>query len=356
MFFARDTILLLEQGANVWQIPVLAGYTFSQSTDTSEVSLAEMSNVGGTSRRSRKVFTNSYSPAEWSFETYIRPFLGANASWGDSNQHCVEEALWANFIADNSWNQQWSQGITQNAHSLQFSFSESNTVTLGTFNLYFVIDQKVYKIHDCVANEASVEFNLDDIAKISWSGFGRLITEEETAPSATITESIDSHDNFIRSRLTSLSLSSYNLVLTGGSIVFSNNIQFLTPETIGIVNQPIGHITGHRSITGNFTCYLDNSSSDFFSDIIEEAVPNSFSLSLTLGQVSPQVVFSFPRCYFEVPTHSIEDAISIDSSFHALSTQIDGADEASITYSVTAQADLRLNFVQDVYTLQVSGE
>ena len=61
-------------------------------------------------------------------------------------------------------------------------------------------------------------------------------------------------------------------------------ILLLTPETLGSVNQPLGHVTGTRSVSGNFTCYLNTpssgaSSADLFEDIIESTsvITNSFT-------------------------------------------------------------------------------
>ena len=39
-----------------------------------------------------------------------------------------------------------------------------------------------------------------------------------------------------------------------------------------------------------------------------------------------------PSCHLEVPTHSIEDVISLEVNFHALGTDIDSADEVSVKY------------------------
>ena len=52
---------------------------------------------------------------------------------------------------------------------------------------------------------------------------------------------------------------SYAVAITAGNITISNNITFLTPEELGRVNQPIEHVTGTRTVTGNFTCYLGSS-------------------------------------------------------------------------------------------------
>ena len=77
MFFSRDTRVLLKQGANVWEIPVLDGFSFSQATNSSEITLNEAINATtGKSRRSRQMFNDSLAPAEWSFSTYVRPVKG----------------------------------------------------------------------------------------------------------------------------------------------------------------------------------------------------------------------------------------------------------------------------------------
>ena len=96
----------------------------------------------------------------------------------------------------------------------------------------------VCKIEECVVNEAGFEFDIDGIATISWSGIGKSITECEP-PTATINEGTNLTTNMIRNRLTTLTAKSSlgatseitysGLVLTGGSINFSNNATFITP-------------------------------------------------------------------------------------------------------------------------------
>ena len=73
MFFSRDSKVFVAPlntaGAEVavWDLPVLDGFSFSQSTNTSEVTLSEMATSANVSRRGRKMFNDSYAPAEWSF-------------------------------------------------------------------------------------------------------------------------------------------------------------------------------------------------------------------------------------------------------------------------------------------------
>ena len=366
--FSRNTKVFLKQGNNVWEIPVLDGYSFSQATNASEITLNEMADGDGNSRRSRQMFNDSFAPAEWSFSSYARPNAGT----------VVEEALWANFIANNTYvanpvgsADHWL-GCTTSDNQVTFDFSESNKTVLGTYDLYFVMgacghetnnfnteerivddvtipgdNVTIYKIADCVANEAGIDFDIDGIATINWSGFGKVISEEIAFDaSGAIARNVDSTSNFIRNRLTSLSLvengtggTTYGLTLTGGNITFTNNITFLTPETLCTVNQPLGHVTGTRSISGNFTCYLntaDNSSADLFENLIEDrnTVTNSHSLTFNIGgSNTPKMVVAMPTAHLEVPTHSIEDVISLEANFHALPSTISGTDEATIAYT-----------------------
>lgn len=349
LHFSRDTKVFLKQGSNVWEIPVLDGFSFSQATNASEITLNEMADSAGTSRRARQMFNDSFAPAEWSFSSYARP----------NNGSVVEEALWANFVAANSYSgTAWAAGVEVSSATTTFDFDDSNKTTLGTFDLYFVMgaatdsddifatgsEVTIYKIEGCVANEASIDFDIDGIATINWSGFGKQITDVESFDaSGALERNTTSTSNFIRNRLTSLAVSDgttdYGVVLTGGNITFSNSITFLTPETLGVVNIPLGHVTGTRSVSGSFTCYLNtaaDSSAELFQTLVEDTstITNSHALTFSIGgSGTPRMVVSMPKCHLEVPTHSIEDVISLETNFHALPSSIEETDEATIAYT-----------------------
>lgn len=384
LFFSRDTKVYVaplnasgaEVAGAIWEIPVLDGFSFSQATNSSEITLNEMEASGGGSRRGRKMFNDSYAPAEWSFSTYARPFKSAAyAAGGADNQvahHAVEEALWAMMVGNAgagytvpsaSQVSVWAQGLTQDGTDLEIDFNDSNTSTLGTANIYFVLGKTgetatTYKIANCCMNEASIDFDIDGIATIAWSGMGTIITEA-SAPTATRYEAITSTTNFIRNRLTQLVMTTaddhllssgesadgdsdaetYNMTLTGGNITISNNMTFLTPETLGVVNQPLGHVTGTRTVGGSFTCYLNSatdSSMDLFERIIEDTdtITNKFDLNFKVGGASatPRIEFNMAACHLEVPTHSIDDVISLEVNFHALGTDISSTNELGIKY------------------------
>ena len=396
LYFSRDTRLYMVQketnsnDKNVWVLPVMDGFGFSQATNTSEIALNEMADSLGNSRRGRKVFNDSLAPAEWSFSMYARPFLATKVAgntvpatagdggWGDSSVHSCEEALWANFVAINNWDttaDEWTVNtgaVVNTAGSAVYGFAESNKTTLGTFDLYFIlgdcssdVTNSGYKIENCVINSVGVDFDIDGITTLNFSGFGGAITdvaatfdpETETGTAGSyIDEGTTMTDNFIRNRLTTLSLTAANdtvfpgagsgaysaIALTGGSINFENNITFLTPETLCQVSSPIGHVTGTRTIGGSFTAYLSassvaGSSGDLFkaltSSEAKAIVTNEFDVTFAIGgAATPSVTINLPQCHIDIPTHSIEDTIAVETTFSALATDFDNPDEATITY------------------------
>jgi len=143
-----------------------------------------------------------------------------------------------------------------------------------------------------------MNFEIDGIATIAWSGMGKLITEVDainftnTGVYTLITNGVNTTNNMIRNRLTALTLQgiaptsiakTYNITLTGGSVTIGNNISFLTPEVLGVVNVPLGHVVGTRTVSGSFTCYLDEAtggSIDLYQDLLgaTTAVTNKFNL------------------------------------------------------------------------------
>jgi hypothetical protein len=419
LYFSRDSKMFIEFDGVVWEVPVLDGFSFSQATNSTEITLNEMESTAGVSRRGRRAFNDSLAPGEWSFSTYVRPFKSSTTGTGKADSaaevHAVEEVLWALFAGAKNYDAtafDYDTGgtnvITPGTASSTINLGSSNSSTLGTANVYFVLgsdNRKVMKLKDVTVNEASVDFDIDGIATINWSGsasevldFTGSTHEDDTAPVHSDTTQdggtiaigdvwLDSNDsyrlyvltnvtdgaeartayrdeavlatnNFIRNRLTVLSVTpttrdpdsdganeleaNYSLTLTGGNVTFTNNISYITPEELGIVNVPIGHVTGTRSVSGSFTCYLTedtsatNASADFFDDVraITNVVTNSFALVFKIGGASgtPRLELNMPTCHIEIPTHSVEDVISLETNFMALPTTIAGTDEATIIY------------------------
>ncbi len=264
-----------------------------------------------------------------------------------------------------------STAFATTATELDFFTTGSNKTRLGTFDLYFVLGANkaiqdgatngvfpaseattIYRIANACVNEATVNFEIDGIATVSWSGMGRTISEVASvdfsaAGYTLITNGVNSTSNMIRNRLTALNAvgvtpnaKTYAVTLTGGSITISNNMSFLTPEVIGVVNQPLEHVTGTRSVSGSFTCYLDeatNGSIDLYQDLLgaTTTVTNKFDLEFFVGgkgntagyPAAPGIMFEMGQCHLEIPTINIDDVIAFEVNFTALPTTISGTDE-----------------------------
>ena len=538
LFFSRDSKLYIEFDSKLWEIPVLDGFSFSQSTNQSEISLSEMQGSDGLSRRGNRVFTDSLAPAEWSFSTYVRPFQDAQSP---KEHHAVEEALWAVMAGADKYQDSTdggglkTSGITESgsissatagtytinnetagltgngehvggsgrtasAHAdgwevdivmatgaitsatvvsagagftggktiivpsaavggggnvtltigsgasdlekqganfyrgtdadknspfgpsvavpstskQSINFAQSNRAVLGVCNLYFVMETSttnpmVYKLEAAAFNEASIDFEVDGIATINWSGFAKQVKDLQSAGSVRVTtnktgtlasftpaqsaladgnimldnsdgfkmgiattassvsaadfakdDAVTNTNTFIRNRLTQLLVSdnssdtsafpsgSYNLTLTGGNITISNNISYLVPEELGSVNVPIEHVTGGRTVNGNFTCYLtldtatgnNGTSVELFNDMTTsggglDKVVNDFNVTFQIGGAvanTPRLNVLIPKCHIDVPTHSVEDVISLETNFAAYTTDFNVANEVQLEY------------------------
>ena len=468
LFFNRDTKVYAVQytgsaTANVWELPVLNGYSFSQSTNASQVTLSEMASITGNSRRGQASFNDSLAPAEWSFDMYARPTLATvvrapeellwNSMFSETTMYpaagvvaglaitsatIASNVLTATFttpaptggayfkvgdsivvsglsaatgtvgasgtfvvtgstattvsyavpstvsgIVTVTSGKAVSATFAATATELDFSTASSNKTRLGTFDLYFVLGASkaggtadtyttsdattIYKIANCCVNEATVNFEIDGITTISFSGMGTQISElaqwtftgavQNPDQSVSTTHTLfkngtTSTTNMIRNRTTSLGIvgtnpginggaaKTYGITLTGGSITISNNMTFLTPESIGTVNVPLGHVTGTRSVSGNFTCYADeltNGSIDLYQDLIGATalITNKHQLQFFVGgrggtagyPASPGIMFDLGQCHLEIPSINIDDVIGFEMNFTALPTTISGTDE-----------------------------
>ena len=201
-FFSRDTKVFMKwaydsNNTALYELPVLDGFSFSQSTNTSEVTLSEAANSSGYSKRGRAMFTDSFAPAEWSFSTYVRPTTSDTGAAAASNQHAgnakafaVEGPLWAAMSANTYDNAIAGSGDGKVFDSAKatygpnvFDFQNSNQVALGVFDLFFVLGAAkdstsglyetgqdgvtVYKLANCSVGSASVDFDIEGIAQVA---------------------------------------------------------------------------------------------------------------------------------------------------------------------------------------------
>ena len=388
-----------EVDANTFRVGVLDGYSFSQGSDSSDVSISE---AGATPNRGSKRFNDSLPPAEWSFGTYVRPFVHGAASYRTADDHdCVENILWAAISGTALPGDAAASGRgvvvgTTAQNGSQTTFAKSDVHELMKLSLYFALENTTYRLNDAQVNQAEIDFSIDGIASITWSGNATTIDQVSTAiedpskyalinqvegedSSATTDTYVEGYNyvdttgpsdaDYLRNKLSTLYLDAdaqgggaaseglddrtYDINITGGSLTIANNVTYVTPETIGIVDKPIGSFTGARMISGSLTMYLDtksNGSNQLLTDLAgaTDLVTNSFDMRLFMGVAgtvasdgdamdsgdfsAPGVEFNMPRAQLSIPTIEVGDLISTTVEFAAHGSDLLTGDEITVKY------------------------
>lgn len=345
--------------SNTFEFQVLQGLSFSQATQTEVITLSE---GGDTPSRGQRSFNTSMDPVEFSFTTYIRPkFID-----GTPDQVVAEERyLWNAFAgtgAIGASGAAWTTGPTDSV----VAFDNSNAHQLQKFGLVMIMGGATYIIDNCVLDTATIDFGLDAIASIAWTGRGSKLRQLEGVTASTASPVVfgngltgqaqakSTDAKYLANKLSTLSLvqgingggTSYNIPITGGQIVFSNNITYLTPENLGVVNQPITYFTGTRAISGNITAYLRTGGSNDMSDLLSALLAGSttdtapgyeFTLSIGGGSNANKVVINLPAAVLTIPTINTEQVVSTNidftgHGFNGSAYDIEATNEATITY------------------------
>ena len=371
--------------ANTFRIGVLDGYSFSQGSEATDITINE---AGAAPNRGSKRFNDSLPPAEWSFGTYVRPFKHGANSWRAEGTHDMcENILWAAIagkdITGGSLTSLEQAAVTCDTSDADVTFVRSEHHELLKLTIYFALENTTYRLNECQVNQAEIDFSIDGIAQITWSGNATTIDQVTTAiedPSkvlhakpagtdtsvttATYVEGYNYADstgpddaNYLRNKLSTLTLAvdsaqgggsssngldarTYDINITGGSITIANNVTYVTPETLGIVDKPIGSFTGARQISGSLTMYLDtksNGSNQLLTDLATatDLVTNSFNMDLFMGGGSsdtPVVQFDIGKAHLQVPTIEVADLISTTVEFSGHGTDLLTGDEMTVVY------------------------
>ena len=341
--------------ADTYEIGVLDGFSFAQTTGTQNVTLNE---AGTTPKRGQAIFNTSLEPVDWSFTTYMRPRID-NLSVTDLHG-MTEKILWNALASSAETNNTTTGGITSTGASCTVDFETSAKNQLLKLTGWFVFsDSSInYRLDNMCVNSASMDFDVDGIAQITWSGYASAVSHA-TAGNTPTTAGNDtdgyaaapSTADFILNRLSTVNLASsisgnsknYIFALTGGNVTIDNGISYVTPEALGVINQPIDHQTGTRAVTGNFTAYLDtatDSTRDLYVDMLGDvaAVPditNVFDIELKIGgTAAPNVIFRMQKAHLELPTLDTADVMGVTMNFTALEDgTFTGNDEITVQYT-----------------------
>lgn len=250
------------------------------------------------------------------------------------------------------------------------SFAASNKNQLQPFGIIFVVDGTTFIADNCAMDQAVVDFGLDAIAMVAWTGKGtqlRQLGQSETVLAgstftgtglAGTSTAKNTSANYITNKLSTVTLISniagvsgtpYKVALTGGSITFANGITYVTPANLGVVNKAIGYFTGTRAISGTMTAYLrtgTNTTSQLLTDILaasSTAVDTKYRLQIEVGgsNNATRVEIEMDGAMLQVPTTETQDVISTTIGFTAQSTTNVSATNADYDIENTNDATIR---------------
>ena len=319
--------------ADTFEIQVLDGFSFTQNTTSETVTLNE---AGDTPIRGQRSFNTALEPVDFSFSTYIRPRDGGTTVAAE------ESVLWDAFAAKEGQSA-WTAGDPSTV-----DFGDSNAHQLKKFGLIMVIDNDTYVIDNCVLDQASIDFGIDAIAMIAWTGKGSAIrrvsavTLSDSAGTTTLTGGVAgtavtkiTTANYLANKLSAVTLKSginnaggtaYTVPITGGNITIANNVTYLTPANLGVVNKPITYFTGSRTVSGNLTAYLKTGSGgtsallDALLTGSETTTEPKYNMTVHLGGNSGatlRVDLVMMGSVLQIPTINSEQVISTTINFTA---------------------------------------
>ena len=339
--------------SNTFELQVLSGISVSQKTMQQNVTSANL----GTPNRAKIEYTSSIEPADFYFSTYIRPSISSGII------SCDEHVLWNAFAGKGgvqSTTPAWVDGSTTTPAELSFKYS--NTTQLQQFGLIVVLDNITYALDNAVLNQVSIDFSIDGISTALWEGKGVVLRQLGTVTatkgttvllSGAISGSAKAPNTlapFIANKLSSLQITNssatmYNLAITTGNIVLSNNITFVNTDGILELKHPIGYYTGTRSVSGTLTTYLKTGSANsgaLATELLQNInLVNSdlYSVVLHIGGINSvnRVKLEMPAVLLNTPDLSLDSAVSVNISFTAQATTLNersltGTNEVSLKY------------------------
>lgn len=346
---------------NTYEIQVQDGFNFSQNTTSETVTLNE---AGAAPVRGQRSFNTALDPVDFSMSTYIRP------ADGGLNITAEEGVLWnAMFAVDaiGAAGAAWSEGTTK----ATVSAANSNVHQLQKFGLIVILDGTSFVIDNCVMNTATIDFGLDAIASIAWAGQGSRLRQIATPTitgtttvtfSGSLTGSAKGKNTtapYIANKLSTVTLdagiaaggTAYNLALTGGSLTISNNVTYLTPANLGVVNKPVTYFTGTRAVSGTMTAYLRSgtgNTADLMAALLASSdsdVDPEYYLKISIGGATSatRVDFTMPGVVLTIPSVNTEQVVSTEIAFTAQGTNtgvfdLGQANELTVEYYTTNAA------------------
>lgn len=358
-------------GSNTWEVLIQDDFSFNQDGNTSDINLNE---AGPKPTRGSARFNESLNPADWSFSTYLRPYVDdkGNADPADDLVLVPDYALWHSLASGSPLDVTANKGVHSNKTNMLVKFNDNQYHELTKVTLYYLVDKQWYKISDVQIGQAEISVDIDGIGMTTWTGQGTKIVPlgtvapfAHTTPEFTMSDKIFNCASWIKNKLTSLVVidnedpsKQYDITITGGSITINNNITYLTPNTLSRVDTPIGSFTGTFEVSGSLEAYLrskdsfDSSGKLYVADLLATLLPSignncatrksipvttSYKIGICLGGIydtaAPGVVIVVPTAQLSVPSIETADILGTSIEFKGIPTELDAGDEVYLGMS-----------------------
>jgi len=143
----------------------------------------------------------------------------------------------------------------------------------------------------------------------------------------------------------------YTLALTGGSLTISNNVTYITPANLGVVNLPVASFTGTRAISGSMNAYLKTGvgagdTGQLLADLLAAASITTepmFTLTMSIGGTgSNRVELDMPSTVLSIPTVDVQQVVSTSVNFTAQGSKPTGA--TSSVYDIEKLNDIQVRY------------
>jgi hypothetical protein len=331
-----------------FEISVLEGFAFSQNTNQETVTINE---AGTAPVRGQRSFNTSLAPVDFSMSTYMRPRMGV------TNVEADESVLWGALSSVTG--DGWTPGVGFST----VDFDASNAHQLQKCGIIVILDNVTYVIDDCVLTQATIDFGIDAIATIAWTGQGKTLRRLGTNATASagtfgggLTGSYTAKNTsaaYIANKLSTATVAkggtTYQIALTGGSLTINNNVTYLTPANLGVVNQPATYFTGTRAISGTMNAYLKTGGSTDTGALLASMLADTsnvepnFDVEIAIGGAANaiKVALSMPTSMLTIPTIDVQQVVSTAINFTAQGSTT-GA--AAGSYDITQPNELTVKY------------
>ena len=259
------------------------------------------------------------------------------------------------------------------------SSAASDKHQLQKFGMVFVVDQVAYAVDNAAMGQVSIDFGLDAIATTAWTGMGttlRQLGTGVTASSGTFGNGLTGtytakviDAQYIANKLSTVALTlvnslkdstgtsqgaagdSYTVPITGGNLTINNNITYLTPANLGVVNVPVAYYTGTRAISGTLNAYLrtggTRDTGELLADMLAAAsatIEPMAALALNIGGAGTvKVVLDMPATVLQIPSVDVQQVVSTQIAFTSEGSVPSSTADANV-FDLTKTNDISIRY------------